>query len=233
MIKDILVLIPARGGSKGIPGKNIKPLNGKPLIYYTLDVVKGIFDEEDICVSTDDPKIIQVVEEYGFSVPFIRPDEISNDTATSLDVILHALQYYQSKGKSYKYTLLLQPTSPLRTRKQLIECLDRIHQEEFEMIVSVKKTDANPYYVLAEEDENGLLQISKKGSFTRRQDCPDVWEYNGAFYLINNEKLIEKNSLAALQKKKFVMDAIHSADIDTPLDWLITETILKNNLIEF
>lgn len=233
MIKDVLVLIPARGGSKGIPGKNIKPLNGKPLIYYTLDLVNEIFDKKDICISTDDSKIIDVVEKYGISVPFVRPDIYSTDTATSLDVIFHALEYYKNIGISYKYTLLLQPTSPLRTQKQLLECLSYIDQEEFEMIVSVKKTDANPYYVLVEEDHLGFLQKSKESNFTRRQDCPDVWEYNGAFYLINNEKLEEKNNLGLLNKRKFVMESIHSIDIDTPLDWLITETILKNNIIQF
>ncbi len=224
-MKSVLVLIPARGGSKGIPYKNIKPLNGKPLINYTLDLVKGIIPDEDVCVSTDDEKIIQVVEEYGIKVPFIRPDELASDTATSSDVILHAIKFYQDKGKIYDYTLLLQPTSPLRTKALLLECLDKIGEEDFEMIVSVKLTDANPYYVLAEEDENGILRKSKEAHFTRRQDCPNVWEYNGAFYLINNKTLLEKKDLALLEKKKLVMDAIHSLDIDTPLDWVIAESI--------
>ncbi len=230
-MKSVLVIIPARGGSKGIPYKNIKPLNGKPLIYYTLDLVRDIFSNDDICVSTDDEKIIKVVEDYGINVPFVRPSELSSDTATSLDVILHALDFYQKQGKSYDFTLLLQPTSPFRTRGQLAECLRRIGKEDFEMIVSVKLTDANPYYVLAEEDENGLLRKSKEAIFSRRQDCPDVWEYNGAFYLINNAVLRKKNSLALLEKKKFVMDAIHSIDIDTPLDWVIAESILKEKLV--
>ena len=230
-MKSVLVLIPARGGSKGIPYKNIKPLNGKPLINYTLDLVKGIIPDEDVCVSTDDEKIIQVVEEYGIKVPFIRPDELASDTATSSDVILHAIKFYQDKGKIYDYTLLLQPTSPLRTKALLLECLDKIGKEDFEMIVSVKLTDANPYYVLAEEDENGILRKSKEAHFTRRQDCPNVWEYNGAFYLINNKTLLEKKDLALKKKKKLVMDAIHSLDIDTPLDWVIAESILKEKLI--
>lgn len=230
-MKSVLVIIPARGGSKGIPYKNIKPLNGKPLIYYTLDLVSGVFDKDDICVSTDDEKIIKAVEDYGINVPFVRPEEYSSDTATSLDVIFHALDFYKKQNKKYDYTLLLQPTSPLRTLDQLKECLSRIGKEDFEMIVSVKLTDANPYYVLAEEDENGILRKSKEATFTRRQDCPDVWEYNGAFYLINNTALSEKRSLALLEKKKFVMDAIHSIDIDTPLDWIIAEAILKEKLV--
>lgn len=230
-MKNVLVLIPARGGSKGIPYKNIKLLNDKPLIYYTLDLVKGIIPDEDVCVSTDDENIIKVVEEYGIKVPFVRPEKLASDTASSLDVILHALKFYQEKGKEYDYTLLLQPTSPLRTKAQLQECLDKIDKEDFEMIVSVKLTEVNPYYMLAEEDKNGILRKSKEANFTRRQDCPDVWEYNGAFYLINNQVLLEKKDLALLEKKKLVMDAIHSVDIDTSLDWIIAESILKENLL--
>ena len=230
-MKKVLVLIPARGGSKGIPYKNIKLLNGKPLINYTLDLVKGIIPDDDVCVSTDDEKIIKVVEDYGLKVPFVRPDELASDTATSLDVIFHAIKFYQEKGREYDYTLLLQPTSPLRTKEQLLECLDKIGKEEFEMIVSVKLTEVNPYYMLAEEDENGILKKSKESKFTRRQDCPDVWEYNGAFYLINNQALLQKKDTAVLEKKKLVMDTSSSVDIDTPLDWIITESILKEKLL--
>lgn len=231
-MKSVLALIPARGGSKGVPYKNIKPLNGKPLIYYTLDLLKGVISDEDICVSTDDHKIIETVEKYGLSVPFVRPETLASDTATSQDVIVHALNYFkEQKGITYDYTLLLQPTSPFRTKEQLKECLGRIGKEDFEMIVSVKLTDANPYYLLVEEDKNGILRKSKEATFTRRQDCPEVWEYNGAFYLINNKIFLEKKNLSLLEKKKMVMDSLHSIDIDTPFDWLVAETILKEKLI--
>ena len=111
----ILYIIPARGGSKGIPHKNIKPLNGKPLIYYTIDVARQLTSDENICVSSDDAEIIQAVEDYGLKVPFKRPDHLSTDTATTNDVLLHALNFYQSKGINYEVIILLQPTSPLRT----------------------------------------------------------------------------------------------------------------------
>ena len=106
----ILVIIPARGGSKGIPHKNIKLFNGKPLIYYTIDCARAICDDEDICVSTDDPEIISVVEQYNLKVPFVRPAELATDTAGTYEVLLHALNYYEQLGKHYDVVMLLQNT---------------------------------------------------------------------------------------------------------------------------
>lgn len=229
MRNDILVLIPARGGSKGIPGKNIKPLLGKPLLYYTLDIASQFFNPEQIVVSTDDLKIKETVEAYGISVPFIRPDDISGDTASSNVVILHALAFFKAQGRTFKYTLLLQPTSPYRNARYIQALLDIIERKEpFEMILSVKETSSNPYFVLYEE-EDGLLQRSKKGSFTRRQDCPKVWEANGSLYLFNNEILDQKGDIYLLDKKKLVMeDPLLSIDLDTPTDWKIAELLLKD-----
>ena len=106
----ILVIIPARGGSKGIPHKNIKPLNGKPLIHYTIDEAREIVGDEDICVSTDDPEIIKCVEDYGLKVPFVRPEELATDTAGTYEVLLHALNFYEKQGRHYEVVLLLQNT---------------------------------------------------------------------------------------------------------------------------
>lgn len=230
-MSKILVLIPARGGSKGIPGKNIKPLNGKPLIYYSLDVARAFFSNEDICVSTDDLEIAHKVEEYGVKVPFIRPDDLATDHATTNDVITHALDFYRQKGINYDYTLVLQPTSPFRQARHVAECLSMAEKQPFEMIVSVKETDANPYYVLFEEDENGILQKSKEATFTRRQDCPAVWQVNGALYLINNQVLTEKKDLGALKKSKVVMESRYSIDLDTMEDWMMAECMLEKGLI--
>ncbi|MDA3614364.1 acylneuraminate cytidylyltransferase family protein [Polluticaenibacter yanchengensis] len=229
MREDILVLIPARGGSKGIPGKNIKPLLGKPLIYYSLDIARQFFAPEQILVSTDDVKIKETVEDYGIPVPFLRPEDISGDTASSNVVILHALDFLKTQGRTFKYTLLLQPTSPYRQAKHINELLAMIDSKEsFEMILSVKETESNPYFVLYEE-EGGLLQRSKKGNFTRRQDCPKVWEANGSLYLFDNEILAEKRDIYLLNKKKLVMDdPLLSIDLDTPTDWQIAELLLKD-----
>ena len=186
---NILVIIPARGGSKGIPGKNIKLLGGKPLIYYAIDVARAIVDDTHICVSTDDDQIIRVVEQYGLSVPFIRPTELATDTAGSYGVLLHALSFYESKGEHFDAVVLLQVTSPFRTVNHVREALN-LYNKDLDMVVSVKETDSNPYYLCFEEDTEGMLHISKgDGHYTRGQDCPPVYEYNGAIYIINPESM--------------------------------------------
>ena len=138
-MEEILVVIPARGGSKGLPGKNIKNLCGKPLIAYSIDVARTITTDENICVSTDDQKIIDVVQNYGLQVPFVRPRELASDTATTNDVLLHAVKYYENNGKMFNKILLLQPTSPLRTVDQVKEAL-LLYRNDVDMVVSVTKS---------------------------------------------------------------------------------------------
>ena len=118
-----LIVIPARGGSKGLPGKNIKKLAGKPLICYSIDIARQVADDEDICVSTDSAEIIEVVENYGLKVPFVRPTELSTDESTTNDVLRHALQFYKNNGKEYENIILLQPTSPLRTKEDIVNAI--------------------------------------------------------------------------------------------------------------
>lgn len=222
-----LVIIPARGGSKGIPHKNIKPLAGKPLIEYTIDVARQVADDCDICVSTDDWDIINLVEKYGLKVPFVRPAHLATDTAGTYEVLLHALDFYESNGVFYDNILLLQNTSPFRKAGHVKEAL-ALYNNDIDMVVSVTEVSANPYYNCFEEDENGYLHISKgDGSLTRRQDAPKCWEYNGAIYVINPESL-KKMPLGKFTKRvKYVMDKIYSVDLDTPSDWIIAEAIIK------
>lgn len=228
---DTLVVIPARGGSKGLPGKNIKPLNGKPLIHYTIDAAREVADDSDICVSTDDEEIISTVESCGIKVPFVRPDELASDSSGTYEVLLHALKFYQDKGGRYKRIILLQPTSPFRTGYH-IKGADRLWNYDLDMVVSVKETKSNPYYLLFEENNYGFLEKSKNGKFSRRQDCPKVWEFNGAIYIINVESL-QKMKLDEFKRiVKYEMDDFSSVDIDDMMDFLFAETILnmKSNL---
>ena len=222
-----LIVIPARGGSKGVPRKNIKVLGDKPLIQYTIDAAKGVFDDEFICVSTDDFEIKSVVEQLGLKVPFLRPNELASDTAGTYEVLLHAISYYESKGYFPDTLILLQPTSPFRTSAHIKEAL-KLYHESIDMVVSVKETKANPYYILFEEDSNGYLKKTKEANFTRRQDCPKVWEYNGAIYIINVKALKEKTISQFTKVCKFEMDETSSHDIDTLLDWKIAEIIIND-----
>jgi len=228
-----LIIITARGGSKGIPYKNIKPLNGKPLICYSIDVARQFTTEENICVTTDDDKIIDVVENYGLKVPFKRPAELATDTASSNDVLLHALSFYEQQGKNIDVIILLQPTSPFRKVDFLREAVN-LYTPAVDMVVSVKEAPANPYYNCFEENINGFLTISKtmEHPITRRQDAPKVWEYNGSIYVINPDSLKEKGMQHFTRIKKYPMSDNYSIDIDTPLDWKIAELLLQEHLIE-
>lgn len=226
-----LVIIPARGGSKGIPHKNIKTLNGKPLIEYSIDIARQLVFDADICVSTDDEAIISVVENYGLAVPFKRPDALATDTCGTYEVLLHALDYYERQGRHYDNIILLQPTSPFRTAGHVRDALE-LYSDDIEMVVSVKEAVSNPYYNCFEEDEKGFLRISKgDGKFERRQDIPPAWEYNGSIYIINTEALKAKHISEFTKVCKFVMESQYSVDLDSMLDWKIAELMIKDKMV--
>lgn len=226
-----LVIIPARGGSKGLPGKNIKALNGKPLLHYSIDSARAFTDDENICLSSDDPKIITVAKEYGLDVPFIRPAALATDTASSYDVIMHAINFYESLGRNYDNILLLQPTSPFRKPEFIKEAMI-LYSGKLDMVVSVCISSANPYYSLFEENEQGYLNASKPGHYTRRQDCPAVYEYNGSIYFMNVNSLKQKPIADFKRIKKYLMKKEYSIDIDTELDWLYAELLLNSATVK-
>lgn len=227
----ILSIIPARGGSKGIPHKNIKPFFGRPLIYYTIDTARSICPDENICVSTDDPEIIRIVEEYGLKVPFVRPTELATDKAGTYEVLLHALNFYENLGESFDAILLLQVTSPFRTSEHVKEAL-KLYRSDLDMVVSVSKNRTNPYYNCFEEDNQGFLKKTLDNSlFTRRQDAPVTYEFNGAIYVINPDSLKKMPLGNFTRRVKYVMDELHSIDLDTMTDWKYAEFLKKEGLV--
>ena len=225
-----LVIIPARGGSKGVPKKNIKLLNGKPLINYTIEAAQSVFDNEIICVTTDSQEIKEIVENSTtLKIPFLRPDKLATDTAGTYEVLMHAIDFYEQKGYLADTLILLQPTSPFRTGQHIKEAIN-LYSDDIDMVVSVKETKSNPYYVLFEDNQEGFLSKSKEANFIRRQDCPNVWEFNGAIYIINIKSL-RKGTIASFKKSiKYVMDEKESIDIDTMFDWKLCQAILKEAL---
>ena len=226
-----LVIIPARGGSKGIPHKNIKLLGGKPLICRAIDNARAVAPDSDICVSTDDSEIIQVVEDYGLKVPFIRPTELAADNSGTYEVLLHALSFYEQQGRTYDIIILLQPTSPFRRDEDISEAL-KLYSPDVDMVVSVTEARANPYYNCFETDSDGFLHVSKgDGKYIRRQDAPKAWEYNGAIYIINPQSLKRKSLGEFKRRRMYEMDELHSLDLDTPLDWRIAELLIAENEI--
>lgn len=222
-----LFVIPARGGSKGIPGKNIKPLCGKPLIAYSVEVARQLADDRDICVTTDDEAIADVVRNLGLEVPFMRPAYLATDGCGTYEVLLHAVKYYEDLGRDYDTLVLLQPTSPMRTPDDVRAAI-KAYSPDIDMVVTVTEASSNPYYNCYETDAEGFLHISKgDGSYVRRQDAPKAWEYNGAVYVINIDSL-KRMPLSKFSRRKMVeMSRERSVDLDTPLDWLVAEAVMS------
>lgn len=225
---NFLFIIPARGGSKGLPGKNILPLNGKPLLHYSIEYARLFTDDKNICLTTDSEEIIACAMQVGLSVPFIRPADLSGDFAGTYEVLQHAANHYRSLNIFYDGIILLQPTSPLREEKYLRAML-KLYHSNVDMVVSVMESKGNPYFNLFEESD-GLLQLSKPSGYKRRQDSPAVYQFNGSIYIINMLSLFKYDSISAFKKKvKYVMPAEHSIDIDTKLDFEICELIIKRH----
>lgn len=220
----ILYLIPARGGSKGIPHKNIKLLNGKPLIQYSIEIARKLAEDDDICLSTDDEEIKAVAEKLGLKVPFLRPDYLASDTATTSDVIVHALDFYEKHGRHYDVVVLLQPTSPLRTVQNVKDCI-ALYSNEYDMVTTVKESCVSA--VLCRENVAGYLEKVIGKSNVRRQDAEKLYEYNGAVYVINAKAIKEKGLGGFSKIKKCVMAEENSVDIDTMLDWNLIEVLLS------
>lgn len=222
-----LFLIPARGGSKGIPRKNIKLLRGKPLIQYAIENALEVAEtKNDICISTDDDEIISVAESTGITVPFKRPEELAQDGSGTYEVILHALDFYKAQGKEYDTVVLLQPTSPFRTAQHIREAM-HLYREDCDMVVSVHESPSNPYYVMYRENKDGFLQKLLPERFTRRQDCPKVYEYNGAIYIMRVSSLRKKPLHTFTHCVKYVMPLKASIDLDTPDDWEYCEYLME------
>jgi len=230
-----LIVIPARGGSKGIPHKNIKSFGGRPLIAWSIAPAlelcrKQSIPTENIILSTDDDEIARIATTLGLPVPYRRPAHLATDTAGSREVMLHAMEYADTNSITYDCILLLQPTSPLRSLADIEGCLELYERERPDMAVSVKEASANPYYNCFETDpDTGSLHVSKgNGLITRRQDAPRAWVFNGAVYVINPAS-IRKMPIGAFPRRiPYEMPAERSVDLDTPLDWAIAETLLKN-----
>ena len=193
----ILGLIPARGGSKGIPGKNIKLLGGKPLLAYTAESVKESKLLEKVILSSDNEKIIAVARELGIDVPFVRPTELAGDEAGSLEVIVHALNYLKARGEEFDTVCLLQPTTPFRSNGLIDEAIEKFRKGDYDSVISVREVpeDFNPHWIF--EEKYGTLKIAtgEKEIIKRRQDLPKAYHRDGAIYITKTSTLLEQNSL--------------------------------------
>jgi len=234
-MKDCLFIIPARAGSKGIPGKNIKVLGDKPLVQYSIEYARHFVDDKQICVSTNDDKLLDLSKKLKLEVPFKRPEILSSDTASADEVIKHAIDHYRSKGLSFNKVIYLQPTSPFRKHVHLNEALNLFESGSYDMVVSVCESHQNPYFSLFEENKEGFLGHSKQlpTNITRRQDAPKTYQYNGSIYIIGVNSLLKTYLYELKRVKKYVMEPVFALDIDTELDWKYAEFLLENNLVPF
>ncbi len=225
----ILYLIPARRGSKGLPGKNTKLLGDKPLIEYSIEfALNNLKNDDELCISTNDEAVIAIAKSKGISIPFIRPEELANDNASSHDVIIHAINHYEKLNQIFDAILLLQPTSPFRIQDDLTHLIKE-YSVDTDMVVSVKLAKENPYFSLFEQNSEGFLIKSKEGNFERRQDCPEVYAFNGSMYLINNKSIKTSRISEFKNIKKIIMPDERSVDIDTLADWTLAEFYLNKN----
>lgn len=221
-----LIIIPARGGSKGIPKKNIAMLDGRPLIDYTIKAALATAAPCQIILSTDSEEIASVARDCGLDTPYRRPAELATDAAGSREVILDVMDWAEKEGLEYDAVVLLQPTSPLRKPDDIAGAM-ALYDDSIDMVVSVAEARSNPYYNCFEADADGYLHVSKgDGLYTRRQDVPPAFEYNGAVYVIN-PRSIRKMPLGEFPRRvPYLMPAERSVDIDTPIDLIIASHLL-------
>ena len=226
----IVAIIPARGGSKGIPHKNITNLCGKPLIAYTIEAAKQSTYIDDVIVSTDDLDIKKVSEQYGALVPFIRDGHIASDEAKTISVVVDAIQRLQAIGQAYDVVILLQPTSPLRTAEEIDVAIEVFFQHQMEGVVSVNVADISPF-LLRTIHHHRLHRVIDESSTIRRQDMPTYYEVNGAIY-INRVKEVTETLSFNDNPIPYIMSRDHSVDIDTWDDLTEAETIIKEGYLK-
>jgi len=220
MDAKVLALITARGGSKGIPGKNLAPLAGKPLIAWTIDGARGASSLSRIVVSTDDDAIAAACRSLGAEVPFRRPPELAGDASSHISVVEHALGWLEAQERFLQdYVVLLQPTSPLRTSADIDAAVSLALRTGADAVVGVCKAEDHPYLVKRVDENGGLVDyVTPPLAYARRQDFPPAWVLNGAVYVNRRESLLRTRSFVPPGARPYVMPRERSIDIDTPAD---------------
>ncbi|TQR32177.1 acylneuraminate cytidylyltransferase family protein [Lysinibacillus sphaericus] len=226
MKPKVLAIIPARGGSKGVPRKNIKELAGKPLIAWTIEEAKKSKYIDRIIVSSEDKEILQVAQKFGADVPFVRPANLAEDTTAGIEPVLHALEHFSD----YEYVVMLQPTSPLRLVEDIDGCIEQLLQENAEFCVSVCEVGQSPYWMYTLDSSTKMQPLLKQQTLiTRRQDLPKVYTLNGAIYLANIDLLKQTRNFITEETIAYVMPVERSYDIDTEEDFKICEYLYTNH----
>jgi len=224
----ILALVPAIGGSKGLPRKNIKPLCGKPLIAWTIETAKASRYLDKIVVSTDDKEIAGIAISYGAEVPFSRPTELATDNAKIIDVVLHIINWLENNGELYDLIVLLQPTSPLRLSTDIDSAIKMIFQKSAKSIVSVCEVEHHPY-LSNQLPENGCMKDFLRCEVinTNRQELPTFFRLNGAIYIAYCNYLKKQKTFFGKDTYAYIMPRERSIDIDSETDFNLAELLIN------
>lgn len=229
----ILAIIPVRGGSKGVSGKNIKLLNGKPLLAYTAEIALQSKLLKEVIVSTEDEQIRDVAKSLGLQVPFIRPMELAQDHIPTIEVIIHALQWYKKQNIFFDAVCLLQATSPFRTIDFLDKAIDKFMESDCDSLVSVQRVphEFNPHWTF-EVNADGNLKIATGEAkiIPRRQELPIAYHRDGSVYITKTGVLLNQNSLYGKSIAYIESESEFYVNIDTMQDWNNAEEMIKNKL---
>jgi CMP-N,N'-diacetyllegionaminic acid synthase len=228
----ILGIIPARGRSKGVPGKNIKLLNGKPLLKYTSEIALESQYLTTVILSSDDTQIITVAKSLGIQVPFLRPEEFAQDTTPTIDVIIHALQWYENQTVFFDAVCLLQVTSPFRTVEFLNRAIEKFIASGCDSLVSVQKVphEYNPHWTFEINSEGNLkIATGEEKIISRRQELPEAYHRDGSIYIMKTEVLLQQHSLYGKSISFIESTPEFYVNIDTLTDWEKAEQMIKNN----
>ncbi|WP_088228619.1 acylneuraminate cytidylyltransferase family protein [Desulfosporosinus sp. FKB] len=230
----VIAIIPARSGSKGLPDKNIRILNGKPLIAYSIVAAQetGIFDE--IFLSTDSQKYADIAIQNGANVPFLRSNGLATDTASTWDCVKEALDQYHTIGKEFDIFVILQPTSPLRTSQDILAAINTMMLKNADAVVSVCEADHSPLWYNTLPKSKSLNGFLRNEILTKtRQDLPTYYRINGALYIVKVKHFSKSQNIYDCKSYAYIMPRENSVDIDTLFDFSIAEhrlMILQNNI---
>lgn len=226
----VLGLIPARGGSKGIPRKNLKKLADKPLICYTIEAALASKWLDKVIVSTEDPEIAEVSREAGAGIPFLRPADLASDTAPTIDTVLHTVAFFEMQGHEFDAVCLLQPTVPFRTADDIDLAIRTFAEHEADSLISVRPVphQFNPHWVY-EPDQDGFLKLAtgENKIITRRQDLPPAYYRDGSIYLTRWKVLRDQKDLYGTSTTYCVLEGSPKVNIDTSEDWEKAERLLR------
>ena len=229
----ILAIIPARGGSKSVPRKNIRELNGKPLIAYTIEAAKKIKDKfHRIIVSTDDEKIAKISKDYGADVPFIRPNNLAEDKTPTYPVLQHAVHFVEKQDSiNIDLIMLLQPTTPFRTTEDILNCLQLSQSSNTDSVISVVQVFSHHPILMKKIENNRLVHFSieEKEGTPRQLYKPPAYMRNGAIYVTKRDTLIGKNSIWGDSITPYIMPQERSHNIDDEIDFITSELVMRKS----